>query len=426
MYRAVLVGSPNVGKSAVFNCLTGKYVSVSNYPGTTVEVARGYGKAGGRSFEYIDTPGMYSLSPLTDEERVTRRLLQEEKADVVLHVADAKNIRRMLSTTLELIDAGLAVVLVLNMMDEAAAAGVSINRRLLAELLGVPVVCMAAVRKTGLEELKKTLGGFDGRPAAPQRFSPELEQAIDVMAPRLTGRCALSGRIMALLLLQGDEDAHALVRGAPHYARLVDAIRKTEKNCGRPMVFAVAAERQAMADNIARLTVSCGAARSSRAGAWLERLTREPLTGIPILALVLYLGLYKFVGGFGAGYLVDHIDRTVFTELLTPALQQFTARYVPWEWLASLLAGEYGVFTLGLRYAAAIILPVVGTFFLAFAVIEDSGYLPRLAMLTDRIFKQLGLNGRAVIPVTLITDNMAGWVMHRGMVQATKIGRAHV
>ncbi|MBP2659012.1 MAG: ferrous iron transport protein [Firmicutes bacterium] len=102
----VLVGSPNVGKSVIFNYLTGQYVAVSNYPGTTVDISRGYSKINGKAYEFIDTPGMYSLIPITEEERVSRILLCQEKPDIVLHVIDAKNIRRMLHLTLQLIDMG--------------------------------------------------------------------------------------------------------------------------------------------------------------------------------------------------------------------------------------------------------------------------------------------------------------------------------
>jgi ferrous iron transport protein B len=156
-----------------------------------------------------------------------------------------------------------------------------------------------------------------------------------------------------------------------------------------------------MADGLVAAAVRQGRARHSCWGDLLDRLTREPVTGIPILLAVLYFGLYKFVGGFGAGVLVDYIDETVFAGIVTPVVNAAAERYLPWEWLRSLLVGEYGLYSMGVRYAVAIIIPIVGTFFLSFAVLEDCGYLPRLAMLMDGAFRLLGLNGRAVIPVTL-------------------------
>ncbi len=127
----------------------------------------------------------------------------------------------------------------------------------------------------------------------------------------------------------------------------------------------------------------------------------NPLTGVPILLLVLYFGLYQFVGVFGAGTIVDFLEAGIFEEFINPWVYNVVSTYIPWHWMQELLANEYGIITLGIRYAIAIILPTVGTFFFMFSIIEDSGYLPRLAMLVDRIFKKIGLNGRAVIPMTL-------------------------
>jgi ferrous iron transport protein B len=127
----------------------------------------------------------------------------------------------------------------------------------------------------------------------------------------------------------------------------------------------------------------------------------NPLTGFPILFVILYLGLYKFVGDFGAGTVVNFIEGTVFEKYLNPSLMKLVSSCIPWGAVRELLVGEYGVLTLGLRYAVALILPLVTLFFIVFSIIEDSGYLPRLAMLIDKTFKKIGLSGRAVIPMVL-------------------------
>lgn len=399
--QIVLVGPPNVGKSVIFNHLTGKYVNVSNYPGTTVEVARGYARLGGTACEIVDTPGIYSLSPITDEERVTRELLLAGRPDLVVHVADAKNIARLLPFTLALLDAGLPVVLVLNLSDEAAAAGVTIDTDCLADLLGIPVVATAAVRKTGLDRLRGLLAGPVPRPAAPFRLSQPIEDAAAAVAAAIGARPGPAPRILALLLIAGDPASHALLKSDRAYPAVRDAIRRAGERSPQSLALRIAAERQAQADSLAAAAIRRGPARRRRLAEFLDRLTRQPLTGIPILLLVLYWGLYKFVGGFGAGILVDYIDDNVFARVITPAVDEACRRWLPWEGLRSLVAGDYGLFTLGLRYAVAIILPIVGTFFVAFALLEDCGYLPRLAMLVDGLFKRFGLNGRAVIPVTL-------------------------
>jgi ferrous iron transport protein B len=158
--RVVLVGNPNVGKSVLFNRLTGRYVVVSNYPGTTVEVARGQARIGNTTCEVIDTPGMYSLSPITEEERVARALLLQERPNVVVHVVDAKNLNRMLSLTLQLLEAGLPVVLLLNMMDEAERLHLHIDHHALAKRLGIPVIPASLVSGRGVEELKHIVGEY--------------------------------------------------------------------------------------------------------------------------------------------------------------------------------------------------------------------------------------------------------------------------
>jgi ferrous iron transport protein B len=152
-----IVGSPNVGKSVVFNRLTGAYVTVSNYPGTTVNVSRGKAKIEGKEFEIVDTPGMYSLMPITEEERVARSILLEEKPEIILHVVDAKNLERMLPFTLQLIEARLPVILELNMMDETKDVGIEVDIGKLEQELGIPVVATVATTGQGIKALRRTL-----------------------------------------------------------------------------------------------------------------------------------------------------------------------------------------------------------------------------------------------------------------------------
>ncbi len=158
--KVSIVGSPNVGKSVVFNSLTGAYVTVSNYPGTTVDVSRGKAKIEGEEFEVMDTPGMYSLLPITDEERVARSILFEEKPEVILQVVDAKNLERLLPLTLQLIEAGIPTILDLNMMDETEAAGIEVDVKQLEKELGIPVVATVATTGRGMETLRRRLAEY--------------------------------------------------------------------------------------------------------------------------------------------------------------------------------------------------------------------------------------------------------------------------
>ncbi|HNX81762.1 MAG TPA: FeoB small GTPase domain-containing protein [Candidatus Omnitrophota bacterium] len=161
MRTIILVGSPNVGKSALFNQLTGTYsATVSNYPGTTVDVTRAQAVIGGETFSVVDTPGMYSLVPLSEEERVARSIMLGEHPSVVVHVIDSRNLERMLSFTLQLIEAGLPVIVVLNMSDEAQKTGIVIDRVLLAKTLNVPVVETVSTTGKGIDILRGEIEAY--------------------------------------------------------------------------------------------------------------------------------------------------------------------------------------------------------------------------------------------------------------------------
>lgn len=154
MRKIAIVGSPNVGKSVLFNNLTGSYATVSNYPGTTVEVSRGKGRIGEEEFEVIDTPGMYSLFSITEEERVARSILLDEQPAAILHVIDSRNLERMLPLTLQLLEAGMPVILVLNIMDEAQKAGIKIDSRHLEKELSIPAVEAVSTTGKGIDILR--------------------------------------------------------------------------------------------------------------------------------------------------------------------------------------------------------------------------------------------------------------------------------
>ena len=161
--KIALVGNPNVGKSLMFNKLTASYAVVSNYPGTSVDVCRGRTEIGGRAYEVIDTPGMYSLHPLTEEEKVARRILMDENIDVIVNVVDAKNLERMLPLTLQLLEAGLPVVLAVNMIDEAERLGRGISAVRLEERLKIPVVLTACAVGRGVDVLRGRIESYANR-----------------------------------------------------------------------------------------------------------------------------------------------------------------------------------------------------------------------------------------------------------------------
>jgi ferrous iron transport protein B len=401
--KVVLVGAPNVGKSLLFNRLTGRYVVVSNYPGTTVEIARGTVVTPAGTYEVVDTPGVYSLAPITEEERVTLDLLRSERPAAVVHVMDAKNIRRMLGLTLQLADAGLPVVLALNMADEARMLGIRIDLPRLSHLLGIPVVETVATTGTGVRELLARLPAVRPAPGRRASFEPAIETALEQVVPLLGTASSLAPRMRALLLLQAAPELDGVLDGAEESSQAAAIIRLAETarhTLTHAIRYHVTLALQKAVDRLLAEAVHFPAATALSFRERLSRWLMRPKTGLPILLLVLYFGLYRFVGCFGAGTLVDLLQNRIFSEYVIPWLDRWV-QLIPWQVLRDLFTGEYGFLTLGVRYAVALIFPIVGTFFLAFSILEDSGYLPRLAMLLDRICKKIGLNGRAVIPMVL-------------------------
>ncbi|WP_440946243.1 ferrous iron transport protein B [Methanosarcina sp. T3] len=469
--KIVLVGNPNVGKSSLFNTLSGSYTVVSNYPGTSVEISRGKGRIGDREYEIIDTPGMYSLLPVSEEERVAQRLLFDEKTFVCLHVVDARNLRRMLSFTLQLLEARLPLILVLNMMDEAEERGIEIDIQGLSRSLGIPVVGTVSSEGKGIEELKTSIIEFSHEKFTHEKlthekltqerlthekfthkkraqeidYGPEIEPYISEMEGLLetAEQTGISKRALALLLLQGDRTALDFVYssgeayrhkneksegGKNEYEKLQNEQFQNEQfqklaetasvKAGIPLSYLFTLRRQDLVNEIVEQVMGVqGKEKEASQEAKTEKKKREtkkvlfaekidsvlthPLLGIPVLLLVLYFGLYRFVGVFAAGTLVDFLENTVFGEHINPLVTTWFTSFVPYPALQDLFVGEYGIFTQAVTYAIALILPIVGAFFLVFSIIEDTGYLPRLGLLLDGMFKKIGLSGRAVIPMVL-------------------------
>ncbi len=401
--RVALVGNPNVGKSVLFNALTGAYVTVSNYPGTSVEVSRGNATIGGETWQVIDTPGMYSIHTITEEERVAREILLNESPDVVIHVLDARNLERMLAMTIQLIEADLPVILVVNIMDEAEQMGLTIDLELLQQRLGIPVIGAATTRKRGLDEIRRAVAAY--RRVLPSHFSYSrlLEKDISLVTQHMSGSYIMSPKSLALLLLQQDEEITELFKqwDRDGYAELAEIVREIAFERRESFHLDLSLERKEIVKKLIKDVI---VAPEKRVVTWAERLSTlsvRPMTGVPLLLVVLYFGLYKFVGEFGAGTLVDLLEKQIFIDVVNPWITGVTRRLIPWEIIQELFVGEYGIITLGIRYAVGIILPIVATFFIFFSFLEDTGYFPRLALLVDRLFKYIGLSGRAVIPMVL-------------------------
>lgn len=268
--RLLLIGSPNVGKSVLFNALTGTYAAVSNYPGTTVDISTGNCKIKGMDYEVIDTPGLYSLLPVTEEERVTRRLLFEQRADVVLQVIDAKNIRRMLPLTFELIDGGLPVIVVLNMMDEACRQGLKFNLKKLSMAIQLPVIGLSALEKQGIDKLKRFIERYKYQISTRAFFAAEVEAVLDNIAANLPEHSTINRCLGAYLLLQQDREImdfyHPSEPLQAAWQVALDYKARIENSTCQPISLLLATERQNQVNQLLNEVLSFATGRLS--GEW--------------------------------------------------------------------------------------------------------------------------------------------------------------
>ena len=367
----VLAGNPNVGKSVFFNAFTGVYVDVSNFPGTTVELTRGALNLDGfPKAELVDTPGVYGVSSFNEEETVARDVILG--ADVVINVVDAVHLERDLFLTLQLVDMGLPMVVALNMADEARKQGVGIDRDLLEDLLGVPVVETVAVTGAGMDELRERVAE-----ARPGHADPTLEKDLVVMAARVGSRAE------ALMVLESDEAVAERHGIAPGDERERIYLRRRERV--NDVVGHVVSE------------TTQGASFSTRLSHWMM----HPLTGVPMLLALLW-AMYKVLGQWVAGGVVGVTETFIMKGYWEPFVRGLVAHLAPQgNPVNAILAGEFGVLTMTPTYLLGVILPLVTGFYLLLSLLEDSGYLPRIAALSDRALSSMGLNGRAVIPLIL-------------------------
>ena len=399
----LLVGHPNVGKSVLFHRLTGAYVNVSNYPGTTVEVTRANTRFD-KTAVLLDTPGVLALPSRSDDERATMRALLNESTRCLVQVGDAKNLRRTLTLTALLAELGLPMVLALNMHDEAAARGVTVDVDALGQALDIPVVTTVATGGEGMGELTQAIEAAR-RPDTLLQYDPEIESLIAQTTAAITRRAPhphLAARGLAILFLGGDDEVSQWLaaQAGEHFAEL-QALRQAHAGTGpQALPPRLARERTQAADALAGSVIQRAPKSSPLLSQRIGQYVVHPAWGWPILLGVLF-AVYEFVGVFGATTLVGLMEEDLFEGILNPAFTDFVQSTVNLPWLAEMLVGQYGLWTMGMTYALALILPIVTTFFFAFGVLEDSGYLPRLTVIANRLFAAIGLNGRAVLPMVL-------------------------
>ncbi len=363
----VVAGNPNVGKTALFNGLSGLYADVSNFPGTTIDIC--YGRAGRHII--IDTPGAYSISSFTGEEVLVRDLVLS--ADTVIDVVDAAHLERDLFLALHLIDLGLPLIVALNMSDETLRYGLKVDREALEDILGVPVVQTVAVKGKGLKLLMERL---------PEARKGNREFGLQKRLAEMAGELGTS-EALALLLLEGDAFTAKALNLPPGSERmyLYKKRRQRVNEIVRAVTSSVASEKNFL-DTLGRVMI-------------------RPLTGFPILVLVLIL-VYLVVGVFFAQVVVDFTEGSLMEGYYEPFIRSVLSGYVDLNSAAGvILAGQYGLFTMTVTYVLGLLTPLVVGFFFVMSILEDTGYLPRIVVLMDRLLAFVGLNGMAVIPIIL-------------------------
>ena len=363
--KLVLAGNPNSGKSVFFNHLTGIYVDVSNFPGTTVDISTGKYKG----YTVADTPGVYGVSSFNEEETVARDVILE--ADIILNVVDSVHPGRDLFLTKQLIDMGKPVLVALNMIDELQKNGMDIDVKLLEELLGVPVFPTSAVKNIGVTDVLMSLE---------QARQGNRDPGLTEMMKQFGDTCS---EAEALMILEDDEVVAA--RFNVETPGLRDDIYMERRRAVEDIVNKVLKE------------TSKGASFGILLGRWMLR----PVTGIPMLLLTLY-AMYKIIGIFVAGTVVGFTEELIMEGMYRPFIISVLSPFISeGSFIGNMLIGEFGILTMVPVYIIGLLLPLIIGFYVLMAVLEDSGYLPRIAALADRMLISLGLNGKAIIPIIL-------------------------
>lgn len=442
--KVVLAGNPNVGKSVFFNHLSGMYVDVSNFPGTTVSIT----SAQYKNYNIYDSPGTYGVSAFTEEEKVARDVILS--ADVVLNVVNSLHLHRDLFLTLQLIEMGKKVSVLLNFSDEVKKNKIKIDVEKLSQLLGVEVIETSAIKKEGFDKLdfaieNSRIGNCD------QKVKELLSDTA-----KITGSEA-----EALLIKEGDVEVAKRHNSDPGTVDDREYLYIQRRNRVNNIVDQVEFENSTKGIIFSKL----------------GRMTLNPFTGIPILAFVL-LVIYFFVGDLISQRVVDYTENEIGVGIFEYNLKSLVADYTPstitveilgenddvidsrtFEFpqgksenpelaekfksfstkdgsvsdfvyenpIATLFFGEFGVLTMTITYLLFLLLPLVLGFYFIMAILEDSGYLPRLATMLDRTLNRIGLNGKAVIPIMLgfgcitmanITTRILGTNRERSIVTA--------
>ncbi|MDH5542404.1 MAG: ferrous iron transport protein B [Nitrospinota bacterium] len=398
--KIVIVGPANAGKSILFNKFSRSYSIVSNYSQTTFTAVRKEADFAGGRYEIIDTPGIFSLNVLSDDERVTRDILLEENPELLIFCGDAVNLKQSLVLLSQVLELSIPTAFCLNKIDEAEKKGIEINTELLSSKIGMPVVKTAAIYGLGLRELENVCR--TAKPVAPSIAYPAfVGETIKELEAVISGRMDMAKGILFLLLSDPEsgrdivESRYSSLENRPTARSLLDSVEKKFRVISRiTLRKAILNSREGWANQTVSLVVKRDTVKSPTVFDFFAEISRHPVWGWPILFGILWI-IFEGVGKI-AGWMAGFLDSILFI----PAA----------EWVASLIAnpllkdflvGDFGILTMGIANAIGTVVPILLVFFLLLNLLEDIGYLPNLSILLNRLLMPLGLSGKAVLPMVL-------------------------
>lgn len=400
MIEIALIGNPNSGKTSLFNLMTGHNQRVGNWPGVTVERKSGLVKKH-KDIEIQDLPGIYSMSPYSPEEKVARDYLLSKKADSILNVVDATNLERNLYLTTQLIETGIPVTLALNMSDVLEAQGKTINIDKLSYHLGVPVVATSALKQTGVDKVVKKAAhttiasvGDIAFPIYDDKLEAAISQILDVLGNSVPQR---SARFYAIKLFEHDALVEAeLDLSAFQRKEIKDIIRITEEVFTEDAASIVINERYAFIERVCKMAQSQTKDFALTLSDKIDKLVTNRILALPIFAVVMYLVYYlSLQGKMWTDWASDVLFGKYVPDLMTSGLTYLHVQ----DWLKSLIVD--GVVA-GIGTVLGF-LPQIFVLFICLGVLEDIGYMSRIAFVMDRIFRRFGLSGKSFIPMLIST-----------------------
>ena len=399
-YKIALAGNPNCGKTTMFNDLTGSSQYVGNWPGVTVEKKEGKLKANKQAI-IQDLPGIYSLSPYTLEEVVTRNYLVNEHPDSMINIIDASNLERNLYLTTQLLEIGVPMVIALNMMDMVRKNGDRIDVKKLSDALGCQIIETSAVKGEGSAEVAKAaLNLAQSKAAAPKplKFNDKLENILARIARLLQGACQPQNlRWYSIKLFERDEKAIEQLKLSPAALEEIEGLRQeAEKEFDDDVESIITHERYVV---IADLLKTCYRKQSKQkltTSDKIDKIVTNRILALPIFAVVMFLIYYISITTVGT-MMTDWVNDVLFGEIIPPAIEGLLVSVGAADWLQSLILDGI-VAGVG---AVLGFLPQMLVLFLLLALLEDCGYMSRIAFIMDRIFRRFGLSGKSFIPMLI-------------------------